>query len=105
MAQLRDNKGQQLFPNGLRLLNHWNLRDEIKSNYAKGKEGLQKQRMTYDVMKRIIAQEIPQEFINSEAYTWNPYQNTLYKEGKLIDFQPESTVRYQKRLDIFHAQQ
>ena len=105
MAQLRDNKGQQLFPNGLRLLNHWNLRDEIKSNYAKGKEGLQKQRMTYEVMKRIIAQEIPQEFINSEAYTWNPYQNTLYKEGKPIDFQPESTVRYQKMLDIFHAQQ
>ena len=43
------------------LLSHWNLRDEIKANYNKGKEGLDKQRTVYEVMKRIISQDIPVE--------------------------------------------
>ncbi|MGM9758970.1 MAG: hypothetical protein ACI30I_02505 [Parabacteroides sp.] len=105
MAHLRDKENKQLFPDGLRLLCHWNLRDEIKSNYPKGKTGLQKQRMIYEVMKRVIAQEIPTEVINSDAYEWNPYDNTLWKDGKPVDCIPEETTRYQKMLDNFHVQQ
>lgn len=89
----------------MRLLCHWNLRDEIKANYNKGKEGLEKQRTTYEVMKRIIAQDIPKEAINANRYEWNPFTNTLFLEGKEVKGTPESPARYQKMLNNFKAQQ
>ena len=52
MGHLLTPKGKTIFPSDMRLLCHWNLRDEIKANYNKGKEGLEKQRMVYEVMKR-----------------------------------------------------
>lgn len=33
-GQLFTEKGEKLFPEGMKLLSHWNIRDEIKSNYA-----------------------------------------------------------------------
>ncbi|MDL2256236.1 hypothetical protein LJC38_06600 [Parabacteroides sp. OttesenSCG-928-K15] len=105
MGNLRNLKNQQIFPEEMILLCHWNLRDEIKANYNKGKEGLDKQRTVYEVMKRIISQEIPREAINSGEYDWNPYTNTLFKEDKKVDFTPEASERYQKMLNNFHAQQ
>lgn len=89
----------------MRLLCHWNLRDEIKANYNKGKEGLEKQRMVYEVMKRIISQEIPKEVINSDRYEWNPYANTLSQAGNELEGIPESPARYQKMLNNFNAMQ
>ena len=55
MGHVTNKKGQLLFPQDMILLSHWNLRDEIKANYNKGKEGLDKQRTVYEVMKRIIS--------------------------------------------------
>jgi hypothetical protein len=43
MHHVVDAKGTRLWPKGLKLLSHWNLRDEIKANYA-SKDGLAKQR-------------------------------------------------------------
>ena len=60
MGHLLTPKGKPFSPPTMRLLCHWNLRDEIKANYNKGKEGLEKQRMVYEIMKRIISQEIPE---------------------------------------------
>ncbi len=105
MGCLRDQAGKQLFPDGMVLLSHWNLRDEIKANYNKGAEGLAKQRMIVTVMDRIIAQQIPVQAIDSDRYQWQPYANTLTEDGKKVDGQPEGTVRYQKLLDIFRASQ
>ena len=34
MHHLVDARGQRLFPPKMRLLTHWNLRDEIKADYA-----------------------------------------------------------------------
>ena len=34
MHHLLDDKGKRLFPAKMRLLEHWNLRDEIKANYS-----------------------------------------------------------------------
>jgi len=34
MHHLLDEKGERLFPKGLRLITHWNLRDELKADYA-----------------------------------------------------------------------
>lgn len=105
MGHLLTPKGKTIFPADMRLLCHWNLRDEIKANYNKGKEGLEKQRTTYEVMKRIIAQDIPKEAINANRYEWNPFTNTLFLEGKEVKGTPESPARYQKMLNNFKAQQ
>ncbi len=105
MGQVGNKKGGHLFPKDMILLSHWNLRDEIKANYNKGKEGLDKQRTVYEVMKRIIAQDIPVEVINSGQYEWNPYKNEISLDGKQVQGTPESTIRYQKMLNNFKAMQ
>lgn len=103
MGHLLDRKGKRLFPADMVLLSHWNLRDEIKANYNKGAEGVEKQRMIATVMDRIISQQIPAQAINSARYDWQPYANTLTENGKPVEARPESTVRYQKLLDNFLA--
>lgn len=105
MGHVMNKKGQHLFPKDMILLSHWNLRDEIKANYNKGKEGLDKQRTVYEVMKRIISQDIPVEVINSGTYEWNPYTNMVQLDNKEVKTSPESTVRYQKMLNNFKAMQ
>ncbi|MGH8457038.1 MAG: hypothetical protein ACRETE_08635, partial [Stenotrophobium sp.] len=51
MYHLLDAQNQRLFPPKLRLLSHWNLRDEIKADYSDGAAGLPKQRMIAQVME------------------------------------------------------
>ena len=102
VGQLLDIQGFTQFPAGMKLLLHWNLRDEIKSNYGVN-GGLEKQRLIYQAMKRIISQEIPKEMINSEEYRWNPYNNELFDGDKKVDFTPEGVERYQQLLNNFHA--
>jgi hypothetical protein len=104
MGYTTNKEGKVLFPKELVLLSHWNLRDEIKSNYNKGKVGLDKQRSIYEIMKRIISQEIPVEVINKNKYIWNPFANTITLDGKTVQGTPESTTRYQKLLNDFNAQ-
>lgn len=104
MGYTTNKEGKVLFPKELVLLSHWNLRDEIKSNYNKGKVGLDKQRTIYEIMKRIISQEIPVEVINKDKYVWNPFANTITLDGKTVQGTPESTTRYQKLLNDFVAQ-
>lgn len=103
-GNLIDDSGQTLFPADMKLLSHWNIRDEIKSNYGK-ENGLIKQRMLYEVMKRIISQEIPQNVINSAAYTWDPYTNKVYDNDQEVESASEPFTRYAVLLDFFHAQQ
>lgn len=105
MGNVQNKKDQFLFPKEMILLSHWNLRDEIKANYNKGEEGLDKQRTVYEVMKRIISQEIPVQVINSGTYEWNPYRNTISQDKKEVHATPEATVRYQKMLNNFKAMQ
>lgn len=105
MGCLRNDRGEALFSADMRLLSHWNLRDEIKADYALGKQGLEKQQMIYRVMEHIIAQDIPAPVVNSDSYLWNPFSNSYSKEGAEQPAQPETAMRYQKLLDCFHAQQ
>lgn len=102
--QLRNEKGEQLFPDGMKLLSHWNIRDEIKSNYDQ-KNGLEKQEMLYTVMLRIVNQDIPKQVINSNEYQWNPYSNQLIKGGQTIESDPEGNLRYQFLLNNFKGMQ
>lgn len=102
-GSLLNKDGEKLFPDDMILLSHWNLRDEIKADYGQGSEGLAKQQTIYEVIKRIISQEIPIQAINSGDYDWNPFTNTLYQSGKEIAATEEKSVRYEKLLNNFKA--
>ena len=104
-GHLLNKEGKRIFPEDMVLLSHWTLRDEIKANYNKGNEGLEKQQIIYEVMQRIISQEIPKEVINSGNYEWNPFTNIVSQSDKPIIETPENTTRYQKFLNNFRALQ
>jgi hypothetical protein len=113
MYHLVDNQGQRLFPPKMRLLSHWNLRDEIKSDYADSQNGLAKQRMIQQVMERIVAQTIPQVVIDNPSVDWNPVTNEV-KLASVPDAHPsrsaasftnarEPDTRYAKLLGTYLA--
>lgn len=103
MGKLRNEQGEQLFPDDMKLISHWGLRDELKSNYADPARGLEKQRMIYKVMQRIVDQSIPLQVINNDSQTWNPETNELRENGKTIAGTPEDTRRYKVFLKNFQA--
>jgi hypothetical protein len=102
MDKLRDDKGRSLFPEGMKLISHWGLRDELKSHYA-DPAALEKQQMIYKVMERIITQEIPAEVINNPELTWNPYSNKVMRNNTAVDAVPEPDTRYAMLLGNFNA--
>ncbi|MCL2682189.1 MAG: hypothetical protein FWE63_01730 [Bacteroidales bacterium] len=103
MGHLLNNEGETLFPEGMKLITHWGLRDELKSQYQVN--GLEAQEMIYVVMKRIVNQDIPQVVINNPNVQWNPFENKVFEAGKSVDFKPEPNTRYEHMLKIFHALQ
>ncbi len=103
MGQLLNKDGKKLFPKDMKLITHWGLRDELKSNYADSENGLEKQRMVYKVMQRIVDQTIPQEVINDGTYQWDIEQNKIYDEGEEIASTPELDKRYEIFLTNYHA--
>ena len=115
MHCLRNEQGEQLWQEPMALLSHWNLRDELKSNYAEAKgewleaRGREKQEMIYQVMLRIIRQEIPDCVVNSDQYLWAPYSNTATPINEEIHnskfLTQNSNSRYQQIINIFHAAQ
>lgn len=117
MHHLLDEKGNRLFPAKMRLLEHWNLRDEIKGNYSLDpKVALPKQRMIQRVMERIVDQTIPEAVVDNPNVDWNPYTNEVQAaavqdadkgEGRAtpatITNAREPDTRYAKILETFQA--
>src|SRR5687767_1505763 len=125
MHHLLDEKGNRLFPAKMRLLEHWNLRDEIKANYSLDpKVGLPKQRMVQRVMERIVDQTIPEVVVDNPNVDWNPITNEVKpaavddaEEGEGRPAKPalseaerervtnarEPDTRYAKILNVFKA--
>jgi hypothetical protein len=118
MHHLVDANGNRLFPPKLRLLSHWNLRDEIKADYSDAKSGLAKQRMIQQVMERIVTQTIPAVVVNNPDYDWNPVTNDVKpaavkdaeassqgdgSAGNVVLNAPEPNTRYAKLLLAFQA--
>ena len=112
--------GTRVFPKGVRLLSHWNLRDEIKADYADARTGLEKQRLIRAAMERIVDQSIPQAVIDDPRLDWNPVANTVAlapaaevetpaeNQGKRAEHVSasdarEPDTRYQVLLNDFHA--
>lgn len=114
MHHLVDDSGARLFAPKLRLISHWNLRDELKGDYSDAKNGLAKQRMIQKVMERIVAQSIPAVAINNPYVDWNPFTNEVKPAaendadspapaGLKITFDPEPDTRYAMLLKTFQA--
>ncbi len=101
-GRLLNGDGKTLFPEEMKLLAHWNIRDEIKSNYGQP-HGEEKQEMLYKVMLRIINQDIPSEVINNDSYHWNPFTNEVWKDGEKVNVNHEGAVRYFHLSNIFNA--
>jgi hypothetical protein len=68
--------GERRFPSNKRLISHWNLRDELKANYA-DKDGLAKQRTIAQLMDRIVTQTIPRAVIDNPNVDWDPVSNRV----------------------------
>jgi len=103
MGSLIGKNGQTLFPENMVLLSHWNLRDEIKANYANTQNGLEKQEIIYKVMQRIIDQSIPAVVINSGEAKWQPFENTVTVKGEPAEVSAEQNHRYQQIINNFRA--
>jgi hypothetical protein len=114
MHHVVDANGARLFPAGMRLLSHWNLRDEIKSDYDDAKSGLAKQRTIQKVMERIVTQTIPQAVVDNPGVDWNPFTNEIHPSavkdsdrplppGRSAASGPEPDTRYARLLGVFQA--
>lgn len=102
MGKLVDKEKKTYFPEDLKLITHWGLRDELKARYN-NPEGFFKQRMIYEVMLHIINQDIPRLVINSPEHLWNPFTNKVYKGDEEITAEPEPDTRYQHFLHTFEG--
>ncbi len=102
MGSVVNEDGDTLFAEDLRLISHWGLRDEIKALYEE-ENGLERQRVIYTIMERIIRQEIPEQVINNPGYKWDPVSNRVLLDGEEVDFSSEPDTRYKHLLDVFRA--
>ncbi len=112
MHHLLDGGGQRLFPPKMRLLSHWNLRDQIKADYSE-KDGLPRQRMIARVMESIVRQTIPRDVIDNPRVDWNPYTNEVRASTAIdhdrgassgaVSATPEPDTRYAMLLGMFRA--
>ena len=108
MHCLRNEQGEQLWQEPMALLSHWNLRDELKSNYANLPHSNEKQEIIYQVMLRIIHQQIPACVINNDEFVWCPQTNEVTGKGDEVNSEEtvrELDTRYQQIINIFHALQ
>jgi len=113
MHHLVDDQGRRLFPPGMRLLSHWNLRDQIRADYAMP-DGLPRQRMIARVMEHIVRQSIPKAVVNNPAVDWNPYSGQVRPASvkdsagaapadTTVSAAPEPDTRYAVLLNGFRA--
>ncbi len=115
MHHLVTQDGERLFPEVMKLLSHWNLRDEIKANYSSGDEaGLDRQCTVQKVMERIVDQTIPEAVINNPYLDWNPYRNEVRAAAVsdvdepapailVVSGKPEPDTRYEVLLGTYRA--
>jgi hypothetical protein len=105
MHTLVDGEGKRLFPEDLRLISHWGLRDELKAQYA-NPDGLAAQRMIQKVMERIVAQEIPAIAVDKKEADWNPFTNEIREPGTgaSLAATPEANNRYKHLWSVFEGE-
>ncbi|MDP2340088.1 MAG: hypothetical protein Q8O67_03955 [Deltaproteobacteria bacterium] len=73
MHHILDEKGNRVFPKDKRLISHWNLRDELKAQYANGGDGANRQRTIVRLMERIVTQTIPGAVVDAPWLDYSPF--------------------------------
>ena len=101
LHNLLTESGERLWPEGLKLISHWGLRDELKAQYDYP-DGLARQQLIYAVMLKIVTQEIPAVVINNDRVDWRVSTNTV--SGMTTDNQPEPDTRYRQLQQVFRAE-
>ncbi|HEX9761199.1 MAG TPA: hypothetical protein VGA40_09780, partial [Candidatus Acidoferrales bacterium] len=113
MHHVVDSQGARLFPPKMRLLSHWNLRDQIKADYS-APDGLPRQRAIQQVMERIVTQTIPAAVIDNPSVDWNPFTNQVKpaaakdsdeppRRDLPLTNAPEPDTRYARLLAAYQA--
>lgn len=107
LDRLLGESGERLFPEGLRLISHWGLRDELASHYVTP-DGVTKQRTILKVMERIVRQEIPVAVVDNPELLWNPFTNEVRSAREGVETPPdagqrEPDTRYAHLLTYFRA--
>jgi len=106
MDRVVDPEGKPLFRQGLSLISHWGLRDELKSWYGQ-KHGLPRQRAIYHLMLRIVRQKLPEAFLREDRLLFEPLSGKLAArsgpEPGAAEQAGEPDTRYQRWLANFHA--
>ncbi|HEX4620705.1 MAG TPA: hypothetical protein VH208_03980, partial [Myxococcaceae bacterium] len=113
MHHVLSEKGERLFPKDLRLISHWNLRDELKADYADPR-ALDKQRTLVRLMEQIVTQQIPAAVVDNPRVDWNPFTGAVspapaeeLEASPPPDHHagpgPEPDTRYARLLGQFHA--
>jgi hypothetical protein len=106
--------GRRLFRPKLRLISHWNLRDELKAAYADA-DGLPRQRVIAAAMDAIVRQTVPAAVIDNPRLDWTPETGAVAVSPVTDDAPPpgaaaaasttrEADVRYARWKAIFDAQ-
>lgn len=118
MHHILDEQGNRLFQPGLKLISHWNLRDEIRGLYGEQRNEpartLKKQRLIQKLMEKVIEQSVPAAVINNPYLDWNLEKNEVnaspVKEDERPDkidikpsAEPEQDTRYAMLLEVFRA--
>jgi len=101
MHNLLTEDGQRLFQQGLKLISHWGLRDELKAQYPLT-DGFERQKMIYEVMLKIINQDIPQVVIDNPEVDWNVAKNSV--SGASSDNSREPDTRFARWLGVCHGE-
>jgi hypothetical protein len=104
MDNVLDESGESPFPENLKLISHWGLRDELKAQYGQ-ENGLVRQRLIRLVMERIIRQEIPAVIIDNADAGWKPGSNKIITGERSISSPSEPETRYSHILDVFKMEQ
>jgi len=92
------------FPQKLKLISHWGLRDEIRGQYGR-RGALRRQQILARVMERIVRQELPAEVVNDSRLEWDVEKNLVRgPSGDGWRAAPrEKDVRYHHLLSVFRA--
>lgn len=100
MDHVVDAEGRPMFREGLKLIAHWGLRDELKALYS-DPANQAKQEMIQTIMDRIIHQQIPEQVIDHCEGMWDPVANTV--DGQKVSREPDT--RFAQLLEVFRAEQ
>lgn len=110
--------GERHFQKGLKLISHWDLRDEIRGLYSDKTDNpahvFFKQRMIQGIMEKIVYQDVPLAIINNPHLDWNVENNTVsispikeegYEEKLSIEpsIESEKNLRYAKLYNIYKS--